>query len=191
MVFLITARRWSNREGDSFALLAGRRVVRASRGELFASLAVKATRSRVWSPSFPRASRPPGFIFSQVVLSTAILELEGGERALSLRLSPPITPPPILLFTDEQDDQDSDGFHFCCDDSDRQTGRILPAGGSTCWCLGCDSDHRSILKSDSRFAIIQPYYSFIQASFGVDFASPNGPHPPVSQQSVDVRTKPP
>ncbi|KAF9648705.1 class I glutamine amidotransferase-like protein [Thelephora ganbajun] len=30
-----------------------------------------------------------------------------------------------------------------------------------------------------------PYYSFVQAGFHVDFASPNGPHPPVSKGSVE------
>jgi len=29
-----------------------------------------------------------------------------------------------------------------------------------------------------------PYYSFVQAGFHVDFASPNGPYPPVSEKSV-------
>jgi len=30
-----------------------------------------------------------------------------------------------------------------------------------------------------------PYYSFVQAGFEVDFASPEGPNPPVSESSVD------
>jgi len=31
-----------------------------------------------------------------------------------------------------------------------------------------------------------PYYSFIQAGFHVDFVSPSGPYPPVSQRSVEA-----
>jgi len=31
-----------------------------------------------------------------------------------------------------------------------------------------------------------PYYSFVQAGFHVDFASPNGPYPPVNQGSVEM-----
>jgi len=30
-----------------------------------------------------------------------------------------------------------------------------------------------------------PYYTFLQAGFGVDFASPKGPYPPVNQGSVE------
>jgi len=30
-----------------------------------------------------------------------------------------------------------------------------------------------------------PYYSFVQAGFDVDFASPNGPYPPINQGSVE------
>ena len=36
-------------------------------------------------------------------------------------------------------------------------------------------------------SLIQPYYTFVKAGFGVDFASPGGTEPPVSQSSVDVR----
>jgi len=31
-----------------------------------------------------------------------------------------------------------------------------------------------------------PYYSFVQAGFQVDFASPNGPNPPISLKSVET-----
>jgi len=48
------------------------------------------------------------------------------------------------------------------------------------------------LESDVWFITIQPYYSFVEAGFHVDFASPKGPYPPVSQFSVEVRlSKPP
>jgi hypothetical protein len=46
--------------------------------------------------------------------------------------------------------------------------------------------HTMFPNPNTPFTTIQPYYSFVQAGFHIDFASPNGPYPPVNQQSVEV-----
>ena len=85
--------------------------------------------------SFPELANHEGpSSMIQMVSGAAIrrsIKRRGGERVpLLATLSPPQHPRSILRSTDEQDDQNFDGFHFCCDDSDGKTGRVLLARGS-------------------------------------------------------------